>query len=246
MTRSPLSARELTDIKDIKDYRLIIAPALIVQTQSSVNVIKEYVHQGGHLVLTVRCGMKDEYNSLLPQRQPGAFTDIAGVEVEEFYALEEPVPVKGSWFSGQSSLWAERLVVTGGKSARVIARYGTSNGWLDDQIAISVNSYGRGLVYYVGAYLDELAQRELLGRFLKTARVTTITTPPGIEMQPRVGFNDVGARTETYIVINHNPDSQAIQLPWPAYEHLEKRNLTSEFYLPAYGVAIVTPLENRL
>lgn len=240
-----LSARGISQITNLADYRLIIAPALIVQIPSTVNTLKEYVHQGGHLVLTVRCGMKDEYNALLPLRQPGALTDIAGVEVEEFYALDDPVPVKGNWFTGQSSLWAERLAITGGKSARVIARYGASNGWLDDQIAISVNSYGTGLVYYVGSYLDEAALQELLGRFLKTARVTTITTPPGIEMQPRVGFNDVGARIEIYIVINHNPDVQAIQLPWPAYEHLENRNLTSEFHLPAYGVAIVTPLENR-
>ncbi len=189
--------------------------------------------------------MKDAYNALLPLRQPGAFSDIAGVEVEEYYSLEEPVPVKGNWFTGQSSLWAERLVILSEKSARIIARYGNSNGWLDDQVAISVNSYGRGLVYYVGCYLDEAAQQELLGRFLKTARVTTITTPPGIEMQKRIGFDDVGARTEIYIVINHNPDGQAIQLPWPAYEYLENRNLTSEFTLPAYGVAIVTPLENR-
>ncbi len=151
-----------------------------------VEALKGYVSGGGHLVLTVRCGMKDEYNALLPQRQPGGLAEMAGVEVEEFFALDEPVSVLANWFEGKSSLWAERLVLIGKESARVIARYKKSNGWLDGQVAISVNSFGKGLVYTIGTYLDGPAQQELMARLLKTARVTTIATPPGIEISARV------------------------------------------------------------
>ena len=233
-----LSAR-LTDAKKLAEYRLVIAPALLFQDQAMVAALEEYVAGGGHLVLTVRCGMKDQYNALLPERQPGALAEMAGVEVDDFYALLEPVPVLATWFEGQSSLWAERLTLIGKESARVIARYKKSNGWLDGRVAITVNSYGKGLVYYVGTYLDEPAQQILMTRLLKTAKVTTIVTPPGIE---------IGVRTRpdggnVYIVINHTAEERPIQLPWPAIEHLSGAMITTEFKLPAYEVVVVTPLK---
>jgi len=183
--------------------------------------------------------MKDEYNALLPERQPGALAEIAGVEVDEYYAIDEPVPVKGNWFEGQSSLWAERLAQVGNKTARVIARYGKSNGWLDDQIAISVNSYGKGLVYYAGAYLDEPAQKAFLDRLVKNARITTVNTAPGIEYSARVKPDG----SEIYIVINHNLTDTTLILPWPALNHLTGQEVRGSFQLPAYGVAVVTPLK---
>lgn len=236
-----ISARGLQETGKLTRYRLVIAPALLFQNQTMVKILQEYVAQGGHLVLTVRCGMKDEYNALLPQRQPGGLAEIAGVEVEEYFALQEPVPVIGNWFEGQSNLWAERLALVGvgKKSAHVIARYGKSNGWLDNQIAITVHSYGGGLVYYVGAYLEEGAQQALLNRVLKTAAVTTIVTSPGIEICTR----QLPGGEKIYIVINHTSTESTLHMPWPVYDHLTKVEFAVEFKLAPYGVAVLTPVK---
>jgi beta-galactosidase len=233
-----LSAKSVTNAEKLAGYRLVIAPALLIQNQATVNALREYVSGGGHLVLTVRSGMKDEYNALLPQRQPGGLAEIAGVEVEDYYALQEPVPVTGTWFVGQSSIWAERLAHTGKKEARVIARYHKSNGWLDDQIAVSVNGFGTGLVYYVGVCLDEAAQRALLARMLKIARVTTIVSPPGIEIYTRAR---AGSSELFYIVINHNAAECRITMPWESFDHLTGRRMAAEFHLPGYGVMVLAP-----
>jgi len=66
---------------------------------------------------------------------------LAGVEVEEYYALNEPVPVKGNWFEGNSQIWQNDCSALPIKAA-IIARYGKSNGWLDDQVAITVSAFG--------------------------------------------------------------------------------------------------------
>jgi len=131
------------------------------------------------------------------------------------------------------------LALIGKESARVIARYKKSNGWLDGQVAISVNSFGKGLVYTIGTCLDGPAQQELMARLLKTARVTTITTPPGIEISARVRPDG----EKVYIVINHTAAECPIRLPWPSFEHLGGKPLENEFKLPAYGVAVVTPVK---
>lgn len=146
----------------------------------------------------------------------------------------------GTWFEGQSNLWAEQLALIGKKDARVIARYRQSNGWLDDQIAISVNGFGKGLVYYVGAYLDEPAQQSFFTRLLKTAKVTTIVTPPGIEVFTRV---KPGGEEIFYIVIKQTSTECKISMPWPSFEHLSGVPMPTDFYLPAYGVAVLSPSE---
>jgi beta-galactosidase len=234
-----VSGKRLSDAAQLADYKLVIAPTLMLQSQPIIEALKNYVFAGGQLLLTVRSGMKDEYNALLPQRQPGGLAEIASVEVDEYYALDEPVPVRGNWFEGQSSVWAERLTQVGKKTARVIARYGKSNGWLDDQIAISVNSYGKGLVYYAGAYLDEPAQKAFLERVIKNARITTVSTAPGIEFSSRLRPDG----SEVFIVINHNLTETTLILPWPAFNHLTGQEVRENFLLPAYGVAVVTPVK---
>ena len=97
-----LPADHITDENELSPYKLIFAPALLIITDKLAEALKTFVSRGGLLVLTIRSGMKDSYNALLPMRQPGLLRELAGVEVEDFYALDEPVPVKGPWLNGQS------------------------------------------------------------------------------------------------------------------------------------------------
>ena len=239
VTADVIPARRLSDATKLSDYKLLIAPALLFQDDAMVAALQAYVAEGGHLVLTARTGMKDQYNALLPQRQPGGLREMAGVEVEDFYALDEPVAVTGDRFEGKSNLWAERLAQIGEKNARVIARYGKSNGWLDGQIAVSVNTYGKGLVYYVGAFLDDASQQTLLTQVLEAAKVDTYTGAAGIAVSTRV---QPGGR-EVFIVINHNPMSCTVHMPWPSFDHLSGVPMPPDFDLAAYAVAILTPDE---
>jgi beta-galactosidase len=112
-----LPVKRLKDIEDLRDYKLLIAPALLIQDPTMVETLRNYVGAGGHLLLTLRSGMKDRFNALLPQRQPGGLSDIAGVEVEDYYALQDPVPVSGSLLEGQSSRVYRRSHVTANQMA---------------------------------------------------------------------------------------------------------------------------------
>ena len=223
----------------LQGYKLVIAPALLVLNGSRAARVGDFVERGGHLVLTIRCGMKDEYNALLPSRQPGLLADVAGVEVEEYYALLEPVSVSGEWFAGTSHIWAERLKVRDKTGTQVIARYGTSNGWLDGHPAVTVHPCGKGRVYFVGTYLDEAAQQSLLDRIAVAAGVQPVMeVPVGVEVRKRVNAEAV----EVFIVINHERAEQLVQLPWQAREHLSGQSVKGELKLAPYGVAVLTPL----
>lgn len=221
----------------INGYKLVIAPALLMLNEIRVARIKAYVENGGHLVLTIRSGMKDDFNALFPARQPGKLAEIAGVEVEDYYALFDPVPVSGSWLRGTSSLWAERLKVLDMSRTEVIARYGASNGWLDHQIAITVHRYGKGLVYFIGAYLDEASQNILLDRIVQSAGVLPVMdTPSGVEACARINAQG----QEILIIINHERVEHLVKLPWPVQEYLSGETLKDQLKLEPYAIAILT------
>ncbi|HEU0291616.1 MAG TPA: beta-galactosidase trimerization domain-containing protein, partial [Anaerolineales bacterium] len=208
-----------------------------------VRCLTEFVEHGGNLVLTLRSGMKDQFNSLLPQRQPGGLASLTNAEVEEYYPLDTPVPVVGKSVNGESRLWAERLrILDTAQFTQVVARYGKGNGWLDDQVAITVNpkKNGTAFVYYVGAYLDEAAQSKLMNLILTASDIhAPLQTPEGVEICQRVSATG-GAGEKIYIIINHRKEPQKLTLPWKAHEHLNDTAVQGELDLPAYGVAILT------
>ena len=224
-------------------YRLVIAPALVILTPERVQRLTEFVERGGNLVLTLRSGMKDQFNSLLHRRQPGELFALTNAEVEEYYPLDTPVPVVGKSVNGESHLWAERLcILDTTQFTQVVARYGKENGWLDDQVAITVNpkKHSTAFVYYVGAYLDETAQSTLMDLVLAASDIRSpMPAPHGVEICQRVSPVG-GAGERIYIIISHRKESQKLTLPWKAREHLSDITIQGELDLPAYGVAILT------
>jgi hypothetical protein len=121
--------------------------------------------------------MKDEFNALLPQRQPGFLVDALGVRVEQYFALEKDFPVSGAWGSGQASAWAEQLK-SQSPGDEVLLRYGKSNGWLDDRPAAITRTYGKGRITYVGRGMRPTARA---GRYSsKTRPDALISACPGL------------------------------------------------------------------
>ncbi len=237
----PFAAQNITvDLLPVSavliNYKIIVAPALMIVAPELAARLTAFVRAGGHLVLTARTGMKDEFNALLPLRQPGPLADLAGAEVEEYYALDAPAPVSGNWFKGEARQWAERLRLRDDQT-KIIARYGAFNGWLDDQPAITIRPVGRGFVYLVGAYLDDAAQFALLKHIADTAEVfPVLKTPPGVEAARRL-TPDNKAIT---LLINHTRQPQAVTLPFTGKDHLSGQPVSDAITLAPYGVMVIT------
>lgn len=246
----PLAARNVSvDIisptAPLDNYKLVIAPALLILDPARVAALQAYVANGGHLVLTIRSGMKDEFNALLPQRQPGGLACVAGVEVEEYFALEQPARVDGFGFrNALSTQWAERLRVLPDHDVQVLAVFGASNGWLDGQPAITRHAYGRGQVTYVGVYLERLTDQQiLLGEIAQTAGIQPdLVTPECVEARRLIQPDG----NELFIIINHNQGDVTLKLPWAATNLLgEQGTLLTDLSLEPYGVAVLTPVAGK-
>jgi beta-galactosidase len=214
-------------------YKLVVAPALNVLPQPLATRLIAYVKAGGHLVLGPRSGMKDEYNALNPQRQPGPLADLLGANVSQFYAIDENVPVSGDLGSGTANIWAETIAPSAA-GIQIPLKYGPSNGWLDNQPAAVTRSIGQGSITYIGAWLDQSLLNSLTASFVKNAGVQPILpgVPDGVEVCQRTGSGK-----SVLILINHTTSTQHVTLP-AAMTDLLNSGSVSSVDLPKYGVAV--------
>ncbi|MFI5070964.1 MAG: beta-galactosidase [Terriglobales bacterium] len=195
----------------LTNYKLVVAPSLNVIPEDMAKHLLEYVSNGGHLVLGPRSGMKDQFNSLLRQRQPGFLVDALAGRVEQYYALEKDVPVSGSWGEGQASVWAEQLK-SSSPDAEVLLKYGKSNGWLDDQPAVITHAYGKGSITYIGAVLDDKLMAAAAQWMVQQSGVTPAfgPVPDGVEVSRRTGDGH-----DVFVVINFAEEARTVSLPRP-------------------------------
>ena len=215
-------------------YKLVAAPSLNVLPKDLADHLIEYVRNGGHLVLGPRSGMKDEFNALLTQRQPGFLVDALGARVEQYYALEKDFPVSGGWGNGNATIWADQLKSLAPDS-EVLLKFGKSNGWLDDQPAAITRPFGKGRITYIGAILDDKLTAAAAEWMVQRSGVTPVfgPVPEGVEVSRRVG----GGK-QVFILINYAQESRAVKLPYSMKALLTNRQ-ADKVELPPYGVEIL-------
>ncbi|MGA2020764.1 MAG: beta-galactosidase [Candidatus Sulfotelmatobacter sp.] len=218
----------------LQQYKLVVAPDLNVIPEDLAQHLLEYVRNGGQLVLGPRSGMKDEFNALLPQRQPGFLADALGGRVEQYYALEKDFPVSGEWGEGEVTIWAEQLK-NSAADAEVLLRYGKSNGWLDGQPAVLTRKYGKGRITYIGAILDEKIMATAAKWMIEESGVTPVfgPVPDGVEVCRRVGSNK-----RVFILINYTQEQRHVTLPRRMKMLLQGAE-GSALDLPPYGVEVL-------
>lgn len=196
---------------DLGRYRLVVAPSLNIIPPELAARLETYVKNGGHLVLGPRSGMKNQYNALYHERQPGPLVGALGGRVDEYYALVDDQPVSGEWGDGRATIWAERLDALA-PDAEVELRYGPGDGWLTGQPAAIERRVGRGTIAYIGAVLDPSLMGKVAARWADEAGVdpAPIAAPPGVEVCRRVG-----AGREVFVLINYKTSNQTVALPGP-------------------------------
>jgi beta-galactosidase len=218
-------------------YKVVELPALNVISQPIADRLMAYVRGGGHLLLGPRTGMKDEYNALEPERQPGPLADFLGGRVDQFYALDTNVPVSGELGVGTANIWAEQLSVQSPET-KVLMRYGKDDGWLDDQPAVITRQAGKGSITYVGAWLDPATLDHLTARLLKEGNVQPIlaNAPAGVEVCRRSN-----GQKSVLILINHNTTEEHVSLPSPMHDLIGSQgSAENSVDMPGYGVAVLT------
>jgi beta-galactosidase len=189
--------RRSTD--ELASYRLVVVPMQYLMTDDGARNLRAFAESGGTVVVTYFSGIVDENDHIRLGGYPGAFVDLMGIRIEEFYPLRAEEQVQLSRYG--SGLRFSEL----GRSigAEVLAEY--ASGPTTGSPAISRNRLGSGTAYYVGTSLTETGVLQLVSDIVDEAGVAPAHTVTGdVEVVRRSD----GDRTWTF-AINHG-DSVAV------------------------------------
>ena len=142
---------------NLDQYKLVVAPAMILGGEDRSKKLAGYVEAGGFLVTGVGAGFKTPSNKFTDQPLPGVFREIAGIEVLDWHAIsigiEYPFSSEIPGLQGAAGIWAESLGVDSARQEReveILARY--SGGVFKGQAALTRRILVGGKVYYIGWY----------------------------------------------------------------------------------------------
>ncbi|WP_018788184.1 beta-galactosidase [Micromonospora sp. CNB394] len=225
--RAGITADVVHPSADLSRYRLVLAPTLYLVRDADAAALRRFVEGGGTAVVTYFSGIVDEHDHIRLGGYPGAFRDLLGVRVEEFFPLRDGETVHLD-DGAHADVWTEWLHAEG---AEVLAAY--TDGPLPGVPALTRHAVGAGAAWYVGTRLDDDATDRLVARLLTETGVRPpVGAPAGVEVVRRRS-----ADRSWLFVVNHT--GRPVRLAVSGVELLGGTRCDGELEVPAGEVAVV-------
>jgi len=169
--------------RDLGGYAAVVAPTLYLVDEGRAAHLREYLADGGHLLLAARSGEKDPHNKLPDAPQPGPLADLVGATVDQHESLPDQVDTRVR-YDGEGydyRTWAEWL------DPEDAAVRGTHvGGPAGGRPAIVRASRGAGTVDYCGVWPERALADALVGNLLDSADVEHLRPlPDGVRVAER-------------------------------------------------------------
>jgi beta-galactosidase len=187
--------------------KLLVVPLLFLELPGLEERLRRFRENGGHLVLTVRTGVKDGHNRVLTDRAlPGTLADLAGVEVEDYDCLrQDPVTIRHGSGTYHGELWWDDVVLKGAEAWAV-----ADSSWHRGRPAITLHR-GRG-TWYLATVPDRDLLRVWAAEASREAGVRPLgTVPGGVELAVRRG------ETEEFLFVLNHGDKASPFRPEPGW-----------------------------
>jgi len=221
---------------DLSAYKIVAVPSLYLVSDEATTNLTRYVESGGHLVCNFFSGIVDPDDAIRLGGYPGAFRDLLGVRVEEFYPLLEHQAVTLA-DGGTGRVWTELLTPAG---AQVVTTY--VDGPLRNSPAITRHEVGAGVAHYVTTFLDAASTGRLLRGICEDAGVA-VRADHGEVGAPIIGAGEIEtirrrADGASYLFVINHTDLE-VDVPAVGVEMLSGATVAATVRVAAGGVAVV-------
>ena len=139
------------------EYEVAVLPSVYILSEETTRRVRDYVANGGKLIVTYYTGLSDEKDHIWMGGYPGSIRDVVGVRIEEFAPLGDDFPGAPDHLDLDNGTTAHDfadVIASIGRNATVLASF-KDDPWtgMDGRPAIVGNAYGDGRSVYVGARL---------------------------------------------------------------------------------------------
>jgi len=193
----------ITEEKDFSNYPVLVAPAYQLLDAALVERWKQYVQNGGHLILSSRTGQKDRTGKLWNTQWAEPIYDLTGAKISFYDQLPEQVQgkIKSGTLTYDWNNWADVLEPRPG--TEVWATY--ANQYYAGKAAVTSRKLGKGTVTYVGPDTDDGAlEKAVLARVYTQAGIRIENYPRGVMFDWRDGF---------WVGVNYSDNPYTVTLP---------------------------------
>jgi beta-galactosidase len=141
-------------------YKVLLVPNAYLIDDAGAAAIAAFAREGGTVIMSFFSGVVDACNRVRPDGYPGAFRQLIGAKIDEYWAArpEEVFAVEfGDGRTATATWWRDDLHLETGTA---LATY--TDGVLKGRAAVVENAYGSGRVIYFATLLEEAAFNAVL------------------------------------------------------------------------------------
>lgn len=202
----------------LEKYKVVFYPHGGILTKERVQLLEQYVEQGGILVFGCRTAYKDIHGICITETLPGLVSKLTGTDIPEYTVVAPDTgSVMAQWGDTplRTTLFNEELVAVDG--AELLAEY--QEGYYQGAGALVHNSYGKGETYYYGSVFTADTAQVFLEKLGAAEPYRDVIEASGdIEIAVRTKETD-GTRRRYLFVLNFSDEGREITL------HQELRNV---------------------
>ena len=132
--------------EDLKSYKLVIVPALYLMDEKSARAIRNYVQEGGTVLMTGYSAKINEHAQWFETTLPGRLADVFGIRTAAFYRNDGGVKftLQGTEIDSKATYYEKLEPSTAQELGQI------SNSYLPDHFpSLTVNRFGKGYAYYL-------------------------------------------------------------------------------------------------
>ncbi len=223
-----------SDHERLSGYKMIIAPAMYSATEQSLERLRRYAQEGGHLIMTFKSAFCDEYLKIYCDDQPHMLTECFGMTYDRF-TDGRGVKLADTSFEADGADVKYFMELLQPSAADVLSRYDTDA--YGKCAAVTANSYGIGRSVYIGCFFE----REALMRLLRNeCREAYIDLPDvSYPIVVRTGTNGSGRQITYYM--NYSGEKQSLIPQYGGTEILTGSRIPEggALILDPWGLAII-------
>ena len=233
------------DLRNLKNnYKIIIVPNQNIMNKKAAETIREYVRNGGTVIMTGTSSYMDENSRVFTEQRPGRLSDVFGIRIASFNRnydkwsfsentlktehngqIREQLTVNRN--GSKTDLDAEYYEVLELNSAKSFAEFEDKN-----LCAVSVNDYGKGKAYYTAAEMDTNMLSWLIDEISEEVGLTKpIEVPYGVQARKITDGQ--------YFYVNHREETAEIILPKGGKGILSGKKYTNKLILAPFDAELI-------
>ena len=216
------------------NYKLLFVPGVAVMDQASSQKIRNYVQNGGTVIMTANSAIVDTTGQVFRSTLPGMLSDVFGIRVAGFEESEAINQISRKGYNGKKLEFtyngkhvdteSARFDIVEPKGAEVIGKLTSLD---KDYPIMTSNEYGKGRAIYVGLP----AKGEVLGGL-----VDELIVELGIKKGPEVPSGIMARQIDDkhFLYLNTSGEPKEIKMNGKSRSILFDKNYTGNFKVAPY------------